>query len=98
MRVSQGGGEIYPAEGVHRRCMKDSPSVLSCIGKRAKEGCDRGSEVETVHSGRLCLIFAMVGASGQGTWVTGIVAPVLANESTCFISGKSSMTGDPLEA
>jgi len=50
MRNSQGGGESYPAEGVHRRCMKNS-SVLSCIGKRTKEGCDRGSEVETVHSG-----------------------------------------------
>jgi len=26
-------------------------SVLSCIGKRTKEGCDRGSKVETIHSG-----------------------------------------------
>jgi len=24
--------------------MKSSPSVLSCIGKRTREGCDRGSE------------------------------------------------------
>jgi len=24
---------------------------LSCIGKRIKEGCDHGSEVETIHSG-----------------------------------------------
>jgi len=38
------------AEGVRRRC-KNSPSVLSCIGKRTREGFDRGSEVETVHSG-----------------------------------------------
>jgi len=44
-------GESYLAEGVRRRCMKDSPSVLSCIGKRTREGCDRGSEVGTVHSG-----------------------------------------------
>jgi len=35
-------GELDPAEGVGRRC-KSSPSVLSCIGKRKKEGCDRGS-------------------------------------------------------
>jgi len=49
MRDSQGGGESYPAEGVRRRCMKNSPSVLCCIGKRTREGCDRGSEVETVH-------------------------------------------------
>jgi len=50
MRDSQGGGESDPAEVVRRRCMKNS-SVLSCIGKRTKEGCDYGSEVETVHSG-----------------------------------------------
>jgi len=31
--------------------MRNSPSFLSCIGKRTKEGCNRGSEVETVHSG-----------------------------------------------
>jgi len=27
-------------------------SILSCISKRTKKGCDRGSEVVTVHSGR----------------------------------------------
>jgi len=48
---SQGGDESYPAEGVRRRCMKNSLSVLSCRSKRTKEGCDRGSKVETVHSG-----------------------------------------------
>jgi len=46
------GGESDPAEGVRRRCKKNIPSVLSCIGKRTRECCDRGSEVETVHSGR----------------------------------------------
>jgi len=51
MRDSQGGGESDPAEGVRSRCMKNSPSVLSCIGKRTKEGCNRGSEVETALSG-----------------------------------------------
>jgi len=49
MRDSQGEGESDPAESVRRRCMKNSPSFLSCIGKRTK---DRGSEVETVHSGK----------------------------------------------
>jgi len=44
-------GELDPAENVHRRCKKNS-SVLSCIDKRTREGCDRGSEVRTVHSGR----------------------------------------------
>jgi len=29
----------------------NSPSASSCIGKRKKEGCDRGSEVGTVHRG-----------------------------------------------
>jgi len=51
MRDSQGGIESDPAEGVCKRCMKNSPSVLSCIGKRTREGCDRGSEVGTIHSG-----------------------------------------------
>jgi len=27
------GGESDPSEGVRRRCMKNSPSVLSCIGR-----------------------------------------------------------------
>jgi len=51
VRDSQGGGESDPTEGVRRRCMKNSLFFLSCIGKRIKEGCDRGSEVETVHNG-----------------------------------------------
>jgi len=51
MRDSQGGCESDPAEDVRRCCMNNSYSVLSCIGKRTKEGCDRDSEVETVHSG-----------------------------------------------
>jgi len=32
-----GGGEPDPAEGVRRRCKKNSPSVLSCIGIRGPE-------------------------------------------------------------
>jgi len=48
MRDSQGGGESDPAEGVCRCWMKNSRSFLSCIGKRTKKGCDRGSEVETI--------------------------------------------------
>jgi len=51
MRDNPGGDESDPAEGVLGRC-KNSPSVLSCIGKRTREGCDRDSEVGTVHSGR----------------------------------------------
>jgi len=51
MRDNSGGGESDLAEGVRRRCMKNSSSVLSCIGRRTREGCDRGSEVGTVHSG-----------------------------------------------
>jgi len=51
MRDSQGGGETDPAEGGRKRCMKNFSSVLSCIGKKTIEGCDRGSEVEAVHSG-----------------------------------------------
>jgi len=44
-------GELDPAKGARRRCKKNFLSVLSCIGKRSREGCDRGSEDRTVHSG-----------------------------------------------
>jgi len=45
VRDNPEGGESDPAEGVCRRSKKNSPSVLSCIGKRTREGCDRGSRV-----------------------------------------------------
>jgi len=51
MRDILGGGESDPAKGVRRRYMKNFSFVLSCIGKETREGCDRGSEVGTVHSG-----------------------------------------------
>jgi len=44
------GGELDPAIDVRRRCKNSF--VLSCIGKPKKDGCNRGSEVGTVHSGR----------------------------------------------
>jgi len=46
------GGESDPAEGVRTRRCKNFPSVLSCIGKKTRKGCDRGSVVGTVHSGQ----------------------------------------------
>jgi len=53
MRDNPEGGELDPAKGVRRRrCKKNSPSVLSCIGRRTREDCDRGSEVRTVYSRR----------------------------------------------
>jgi len=52
MRDNPEEGELDPTEDVRRRCKKNSPSVLSCIGKRTREGCDHGSEVGTVHSVR----------------------------------------------
>jgi len=45
------GGELDPADDVRRRCKKNI-SVLSCIGKKIKESCDRGGEVGTVRTGR----------------------------------------------
>jgi len=51
MRDNSEEDELDPAEGVRRRCMKNYLSVLSCIGKRTREGCDRGSNVGKVHSG-----------------------------------------------
>jgi len=50
MRDGQGGGESDLAEGVRRHYMKISSSFLFWIDKRTKEGCDCGSEIETVHS------------------------------------------------
>jgi len=44
MRDNTEEGEFDPAEGVRRHCKKSFPSVLFCIGKRTREGCDRGSE------------------------------------------------------
>jgi len=38
--------ELDTAVDDHRRCEKNS-FVLSCTGKRTKEGCDRGSGVGT---------------------------------------------------
>jgi len=35
--------------GVARRILLP---FFSCVGKRTREGCDRGSEVRTVHNGR----------------------------------------------
>jgi len=49
MQDNPGKGELDLAEDFCR-CCKNSHSVLSCIGKRTREGCDRGSEVETIHS------------------------------------------------
>jgi len=50
MRDNPEGGELDPAfdaAGAARILLS-----LSCTSKRTKEGCDRGSEVGTVHRGR----------------------------------------------
>jgi len=39
-------GELDPAEGIRRHCRKNSSSILSCIGKRTREGCDHGREAK----------------------------------------------------
>jgi len=41
----------------------------------------------------VCLIFAIVGANGQGTWVTGNIFPVLASESTRSFPGSPAWPG-----
>jgi len=41
MRGSPGWDELDPAEGVNRRCKKNSPSILSYISKRTREGCNQ---------------------------------------------------------
>jgi len=50
VRDNPEGGELDSANDIHKRCKKNSP-VLSCIDKR-KKGCDRGSDVGAVYSGR----------------------------------------------
>jgi len=52
MQDNPGGGESDPVEDVRRRCKKNSLFVLFCIDMRTREGCDRGSVVGTVYSGR----------------------------------------------
>jgi len=52
MRDNPEGGVLNSADCVRRRCKKNSPFILSCIGKRTREDCDRGSEVGTIRSGR----------------------------------------------
>jgi len=44
------GSELDTADDVRRRCKKNSPSVLPCIGTRTREGCDRGRKVRVIHS------------------------------------------------
>jgi len=51
MRDNPEGGQADPALDVRRLCRKNF-SIFSCIDKRTKESCVRGSEVGTVHSGR----------------------------------------------
>jgi len=37
-------GELDPAVDDHKSCKKNSLFILSCIGKRTKQGCDSGSK------------------------------------------------------
>jgi len=68
--------ELNSAADVCRRCKKNFPSVLSCIGKKTKEGCYRDSEVGTVHSGRgvkgpfhLKSLSFLVSIAGTKAWI-----------------------------
>jgi len=45
-------GELDLAVDDRRRCKKNSSSILSCIDKKTKESCNRGSKVRILHSGR----------------------------------------------
>jgi len=43
MRDNPEGGELDPAEDVHRLCKNNFPSVfILCIDKMTQKGCDRG--------------------------------------------------------
>jgi len=41
MRDNPKGSELDPVKGVRRCCRKNSPSVLSCIGRKTRKDCDR---------------------------------------------------------
>jgi len=43
MRNNPEGGDLDLAEGVYMRCKKNLLSVLSCTGKRTREGCVVGT-------------------------------------------------------
>jgi len=78
------GGESDPADDIRRRCKENFPSVLSCIRKRTREGCDQERVMRKISSpGSIAgyLIFTMTWASGLGTWTKGNVALVFPNGS-----------------
>jgi len=52
MRDNPEEGELDPAESARKHCKKNSPSILSCIVKRTKEGCDCSSKIGSGDSGR----------------------------------------------
>jgi len=47
------GGELDTAVDSRRRCIKNSLSVLSCIDKKTKEGCEPGSKVGQFTAGEV---------------------------------------------
>jgi len=52
MRDNPERDELDPAVNIAGAARRISPSVLSCINEKTKEGCYRGSEVGTFHSRR----------------------------------------------
>jgi len=129
MRDNPEGGESYPAEGVRRRCKKNS-SVLFCIGKRTREAVtvaaksgqftvDETGQGQILRGNRRNLagererVVRKISSPQKVVSVSNLYngpnqwARNMGNEESCsgfgkrvgpFISGKSSMTGDPLEA
>jgi len=55
MRDNLEEGKLDLAEDVRWHCKKNSLSVLSCIGNRTREGCDRRSEHETADEAEINL-------------------------------------------
>jgi len=52
MKDNPEGGELDLADDAASATRRILPTVSSCIDKRTKEDCDRGSKVGTVHGGR----------------------------------------------
>jgi len=113
MRDNPEGGELNPAEGVRtvrRRCKKNSPFVLSCIGKNHSGRDGKGPPREPKGFGRRGSCekdFGSKKSSGCAYLCNdrGQRAESMDNGKCCSGFGvchlffdKSSMTGNPLEA
>jgi len=68
MRDNPEGGESDPADDVRRHCKKNSLSVLSCVGKRTKEGVTVAAKSEQFTAGDTGKDQASSSEETEGIW------------------------------